>query len=260
MLVAGRIATLEEWIQAIPVASLNSAPWLLYWLGTCHPAKAPRKPLELLKALIAQGGRSVCATALAALLWPDLEGDAGLNAFHLALHRLRRLLRGEEALALQDGKLSFDPRSAWVDAWALERLTGQVELAADGDGAGEDSAALGKRLPRLYAGQFLGDEEAPWALPHRERLRSKFVRSVAMLGDRLEKAHCLNEAADLYRRALEQDPLAEEFHRGLMRCLEREGQLAEALDAYRRCRDIISVTLGVPPSVETQALYRTIKG
>lgn len=251
---------LEAWPWPMRIYTLGRFAIVINGEALKSPAKAPRKPLELLKALIAQGGRSVCATALAALLWPDLEGDAGLNAFHLALHRLRRLLRGEEALALQDGKLSFDPRSAWVDAWALERLTGQVELAADGDGAGEDSAALGKRLLRLYAGQFLGDEEAPWALPHRERLRSKFVRSVAMLGDRLEKAHCLNEAADLYRRALEQDPLAEEFHRGLMRCLEREGRLAEALDAYRRCRDIISVTLGVPPSVETQALYRTIKG
>jgi DNA-binding SARP family transcriptional activator len=45
----------------------------------------------------------------------------------------------------------------------------------------------------------------------------------------------------------------------LIRSLHATDRTAEALDAYRRCRDILSVTLGVEPSAKTQALYRILK-
>jgi len=44
----------------------------------------------------------------------------------------------------------------------------------------------------------------------------------------------------------------------LMLCRRRSGRTAEALDGYRRCRDILSITLGVQPSAETQAIYRSL--
>lgn len=224
-------------------------------------AKAQRKPLDLLKALIAHGGRGVSLGGLVGEIWPELPSDAGHNAFHLALHRLRRLLVVEDALALQEGKLSFDPRHLWVDAWAFERLAGQAESFANGRAHLLDprqAQALAARLLKLYRGHFLREEEAPWTMAHRERLRSKFLRAGATLGNRLENAQRFPEAIDLYRRALELDVLAEEFHRGLMRCLAALGRVAEALDAYRRCRNILSLTLGVAPSAETQAAYRAL--
>ena len=225
-----------------------------------HPTKAQRKPLDLLKALIAHGGRSVSLGVLVGELWPELVSDAGQNAFHLALHRLRRLLVVKDALALHEGKLSFDPHHLWVDAWAFERLVGQAESFVNGGSDLDESRgrALAARLLKLYAGHFLREDEVPWAAAQRERLRSKFLRTVAMLGGVLERAKGLDEAIDLYRRALELDALAEEFHRGLMRCLATLGRVAEALDAYRRCRDILSITLGVAPSAATQAVYRAL--
>ena len=43
--------------------------------------KAQKKPLELLKALVAHGGRSVDAALLTAKVWPDAEGDDAKNSF-----------------------------------------------------------------------------------------------------------------------------------------------------------------------------------
>jgi DNA-binding SARP family transcriptional activator len=118
---------------------------------------------------------------------------------------------------------------------------------------------VGSRLPRLYLGHFLLGDEAAWTVPSRERLRGKFLRSVAMRAEPQERRSHWDEAMALYRRSIELDPLAEEFHSGLMRCLKHQGRLAEALDAYRRCRDLLSITLGVEPSASTQALYRSLK-
>ncbi len=63
---------------------------------------------------------------------------------------------------------------------------------------------------------------------------------------------------DLYRRGLEADNLAEPFYRGLMRSLAASGDRAEAVNAFRRCRELLSIVLSVQPARETERLYREI--
>ena len=46
--------------------------------------KTPKRPLELLKALIALGGRSVSRARLVESLWPDADGDVSAASFNLA--------------------------------------------------------------------------------------------------------------------------------------------------------------------------------
>ena len=62
----------------------------------------------------------------------------------------------------------------------------------------------------------------------------------------------------MYRSGLEADNLAESIYRGLMRALAATGNHAEALTAYRRCRELLSIVLGLKPSEETERLYREI--
>jgi len=217
-------------------------------------SKAQKKPLELLKAVIAMGGRGVAIDALVEQLWPDLEGPAAHNAFNVALHRLRRLLGDDDAVTVQGSSVFVSPRLAWVDAWAFERVAGlAAELSAP-----VSARPLAARLQQLYGGHFLAEEALPCAVLRRERLRSKFVRASSALGSLLEDTQCFIDAADVYQRAVEIDPLAEDFHRGVMRCLRAQGRVPEAIEAYRRCRHLLSVALGVQPSAETQALYRTL--
>ncbi len=69
------------------------------------------------------------------------------------------------------------------------------------------------------------------------------------LGERLERDGDWPTAIDVYRRGLETDNLAEPFYRGLMRALAATGDQAEAINAFRRCRELLSIVLGVKPSV-----------
>jgi TolB-like protein/Tfp pilus assembly protein PilF len=54
--------------------------------------------------------------------------------------------------------------------------------------------------------------------------------------------------------------VAEEFYRGLMRCYHAQGRLAEAMQAYRRCRDVLGATLDVKPADETERIFRDVRG
>jgi DNA-binding SARP family transcriptional activator len=44
-----------------------------------------------------------------------------------------------------------------------------------------------------------------------------------------------------------------------MRCYARLDRRAEAIAVYRRLKQILSVTLGLPPSATTERLYRGLK-
>ena len=59
-------------------------------------------------------------------------------------------------------------------------------------------------------------------------------------------------------KGIEQDTLAEDFYRGLMRCHLALGAPANALRVYRRCRELLSIVLAVAPTAETEALHRKI--
>ena len=72
--------------------------------------KAQKKPLELLKILIALGGRGVAKEKLGDLLWPDAEPAAAATALDTAVSRLRKLLAEPTAIRIEEGKVNLDDR------------------------------------------------------------------------------------------------------------------------------------------------------
>ncbi len=214
---------------------------------------AQRKPLELLMALIALGGRNVGELQITDALWPDAEGDAAHQACAIALHRLRKLLGREQAVVLRRNELTLDPALVWVDAWAFDRsLVQQTALAP------ADESALA-RVCSLYQGPFLDGVDAPWAMPMRERLASKFTRCVAEQGRALLAAGQYARAMHAFERGLDADAQREEFYQGLMRCHAALGRPADAIGVFRRCQTMLAATLGIAPGRKTVELYESLQ-
>lgn len=214
------------------------------------PAKAPKKPLELLKLLAATAGSGLPLAAVEQHLWPDLDGAAARNACNVALHRLRRLLDDEQAVLLYEGHLSLNPQRVWTDVGSFVRQADRAG-AAGADGAHSVLA--------VYKGHLLPEAEALWAQAPRERLRSRLLRVCSAQLNRLEQAAQYEPAVDLCRRVIEIDAVAEAFHQGLMRCLLALGRRAEAMDAWRRCSEQLYQALGTRPSALTRALRERIE-
>ncbi len=245
----------EQWPWPVQLYCLGRFSLVLDGAPLKTSGKAQAKPLALLKVLIAHGGREVAAAALAAQLWPDIEGDAAHGALDTTLHRLRKLLRRDDAVLMRQARLSLNPARVWVDVWAFERLANRLEHDA------QAHLEAAPKLFRLYLGDFLGqDGEPPCLLAPRERLRGKFLRAVLGLGAAWESLDNWPRAAEAYRRGIEADPLAEELYQRLMLCELKRGHPAAALEAYRRCRHLLSVLLGMKPSARTEAMRRTVLG
>ena len=112
----------------------------------------------------------------------------------------------------------------------------------------------------LYQGPFLGDAEgAPWALPARERLRTKLLRALTKASRQHLQEGRPAQALHLLEKGLEADPLAEELYCGQMCAHAALGQRAAALAAYQRCQQMLSTQLGIDPGPRTQALYQAVR-
>src|SRR5580698_681568 len=70
--------------------------------------KAPRKPLDLLKALLISGGDSVGQHTLCEALWPDLDSWSAGRALNTAVFRLRKLLGDKSAIRVDCGQLQLE--------------------------------------------------------------------------------------------------------------------------------------------------------
>lgn len=244
-----------------PDPTAESRPWpvKIYTLGrftlVCHgrplhfSGKAPKRPLDLLKVLIALGGCGIAITRITDILWPEAEGDHGHEALKVTLKRLRRLLPVTQVVELSAGQLALNPELCWVDIWAFERGLGQHE----------DDGSLEKTLA-LYHAPFLAQEaeDPAWALATRQRLQHKFLQATLTLGHRRETAGHWHRAIAGYQHALEAEPLCEVLYQRLMHCHLALGQHAEGVRIYQQCREILANHLNIAPSTETETLYRQL--
>lgn len=248
---------IENWPWAVKVFTLGRFGIVKDGKGVVFPKKAQQRPLSLLKSLIASGSRDIREEDLTAILWPEAEGDSSHKAFAVNLHRLRSLI-GERAVRFRDGKITLNDNCCWVDTWAFERLLSRADAALK-KGNKDEAICLIEKAVLLYQGQFLGhDGAAPWIVPFRERLSSKFLRYINMLNRLYEEMGDFDNAIDALRKGIEISPLSEGFYQSLMTCYIRLGRNAEALAVYDSLKKTLSAALNIKPSQSTENISQSI--
>jgi LuxR family transcriptional regulator, maltose regulon positive regulatory protein len=253
-----------------PEPDFDEWPWTLRvrafgtWRVDVHgsPArgnggKSGHRLSDLLKALVALGPDPIDARLLADTLWPDSEADAGVNSLQVAVYRLRKWLKREDALVVADGTLRLDASICWVDVWAFDRGIERLRTIHPGD---TDWEAMAMRVLALYRGSLFAHElTQSWMLAPRDQRHRSLLWLARRLGDQFERRGAVNDAIQLYQRVLDIDPVAEELYQRLMACQSRAGNRTEALDTYRRCREQLAASLAVAPSGETERLHLALR-
>ena len=247
----------SSWPWPIKIFTLGQFSLELEGKAVMFGGKAPKKPLELLKAIIAMGGKDVSEERIIDVLWPEASGDLAYKSFEMALQRLRKLINSDNAVHRQDGLLTLDARYCWTDVSAFEKLVRDTEPLSS---PSKEMQRLERAL-QMYKGHFLpSDAKQPWLTFPRERLRSKFLRLVTKAGDHYEQAGEWKKAIDCFERGLERDTVCEEFYQHVMLCHHRLGHRAEAVKTYERCRAALLQGLGLEPSPRTEEIHSAIRG
>lgn len=268
----------ERWPWPIRVQTLGRFGLVVDDQPLAEASRGQTKPIVLLQALIALGGRDVPIAELVSVLWTE-DRDSSANgttsgaanhargrsaidrgAFDISLSRLRRVLGGD-ALLVDQQHLSLNPNRCWVDLWHCQRTVRNLQTLIDHQPAvsAVRLASLARDVLTRYRGDFLPRvRDARWALVARGQLRLQVVDGLAEVARRLEAADDRWQAISIYQRAVDIDPVSETLYRGWMRCLLAQGELAEALRVYQRCRAALAHRLGVLPSAETESLHAMI--
>lgn len=238
----------DLWPYPIKIFTLGGFRILINDEEIVFSSKVPKKPLELIKALISFGGENVADALIMEALWPDAEGDAAYDSLRTTVKRVRKLLNEKQAITSSDGKLSLNPDFCWVDSCCFERTFLQT------DGGNEQL----EKAFALYTGHFLADNSDYWILSKRDRLHRQFVRTTCLFAEGFEDINQCQMAIDIYLRALSVDALAEVFYQGLMRCYDQVGQADQIEKSYCQLRQLLDSRLNTKPSSETRKLYNTL--
>ena len=210
------------------------------------------RPMELLKCILAAGG---CASRqrLIECLWPEDDGDVA-KTLEINVHRLRRLLGCNDAVLAADGRVTLNPQVCWVDVAALEAAIAQAEACP------VLARAPAMEALRLYNGHLLEHEDdRPWLIWPRERLRNRFVSIAERLAHSIDVEGDFAMSIEVHRLTIARDPINEVFNCGLIVALERAGRRAEALATYQRFERLLRVAHDTVPSLRARCVFERLR-
>lgn len=240
---------LDNWPWKIKIYTLGSFDILCDNISLRSAAKTRNKPLELLKLICSCGGQTISQDRVIDHLWPDSEGDIAEQTFRTTLHRLRKLLKNNEAVRLEDRYLFLDLSYVWIDCLAFDRVAHHSNIT---------DRVLMKRAITWYRGHFLEGDASLWALTYRDRLRAHYRNLIMHYGLLLERDGNWPEAIECYLKAIEFEPTIEIFYYHLMKIYSHLDRRAEALAIYQRCRQILLTRMGISPTKNIQTFYETL--
>lgn len=244
---------LEAWPWPVRIRSLGLFSLTVDEQDITLAGRGKTKVIEMLKVIIALGGSNIHEHRLSDVLWPDADGDQAHQNLTVTLHRLRKLI-GSEAVLLNDGRISLNPRRVWLDIWDFDHRLRELEVA-------DEVEAIVRQLSELtsrYKGGLLPQEHAAWLLPVQERYRARYLRAVSEAAERLMADNRWFEALGCYAKAIECEPLVEQFYEGLMSCHYHLGQASDGIMAYRRCQDLLASELGCSPSQRMRSVLEQL--
>ncbi|TRW88733.1 FHA domain-containing protein [Mycolicibacterium sp. 018/SC-01/001] len=228
--------------------------------GAALPLGTP-KQRAVLAVLVLNHNRAVPADTLIDAVWgdqPPAEARASLHAYVSNLRRLLRTAEVDHLLETASGgyRVLVDEKDVDLDRFVAARAAG-LEAAAEGrfdDAAAHLSSALAQ-----WQGDFLAD------------LRGfPFVQTfeVALTEDRIS-AHTVRAQAEIacgradtvigeLEELVARYPYREPLWAQLMTAYYLAHRQSDALDVYRRVKDVLADDLGIDPAPELRDLHALV--
>jgi DNA-binding SARP family transcriptional activator len=211
--------------------------------GTSVPL--PHRAQRVLVFLALRGGPAD-RPELAGTLWPEVPASRAYSSLRSTLWGLARLAPSPVVAVGSSVQISPDVR---VDLEGARRLAQRIIER----GAGKVAAPTALAALRH---DFLPSWSEEWLAAEQHHFRQLRLHALEVLSRHLSASaeHALAVEAGLL--ALSCEPLRESAHRTLMLAHLAEGNRAEAIWQYHRCRELLANELGLSPSPEMQALLQ----
>jgi ATP/maltotriose-dependent transcriptional regulator MalT/two-component SAPR family response regulator len=199
--------------------------------------------------------RPVTREQIEAALWAGTEEPVKLHLrFKNDIYRLRRAL-GEDVILYKDNRYQFN--SAMDHDYDVEAFEAFIAKAKSSSRP-EEKIGFYQKAVELVRGNYLEDIGAIWVLPEREKLEQAYLEASLAFGEILLSQGQTTDALKTCEGILEHNPASEAPYRLQMRVYHRLGDKGLVTRTYKTCERVMRETYNLPPSEETQTLYRKL--
>ena len=211
----------------------------------------------LLALLLLHANELVTTEHLAEQLFGADASEASIRAVRVAVSRLRRLL-DDETVATGPGGYLLRADPDQLDIAEFEALVAEGRVALSGGDAAAAGGSFRSALA-LFRGRPLTDLALiEFVQPEVRRLED--LRLSALM-DRIDVDLVLGSGSELVpelETLVQANPFQERLRGQLMLALYRSGRQNDALEVYRRTRELLAGELGLEPSRALQQLQQSI--
>jgi DNA-binding SARP family transcriptional activator len=223
-----------------------------------------RRARSVFAYLLLNPGRSTPKDVLMDLIWPEASSSAARNNLNVALHGLRRYLRGSGEcgghILFQDDGYRINPEiDLWLDLVQFDRhhaVGRRLGERRDIPGAVSELEAA----EALYRGPLFEDDlYEDWTITPRQAVEDRYVEALTALAGHYRALGDDRACVRVSRKVLALQPMYEAAHRHLMHAYARLDQHHLALRQYRECVSVLRTELRVPPAPETTRLNELVR-
>ncbi|WNV87316.1 BTAD domain-containing putative transcriptional regulator [Umezawaea sp. Da 62-37] len=208
-------------------------------------------------ALALRANHSVSRTELIDAVWGPEAPASAAGGLYTYISALRRALGPTTALTTSYAGYQLELRQDALDVHRLDHLREQARVLNEAGDTDRELAVLGEALA-LWNGEALSGVPGPLAEATRLRLKeirlSVLERRAELLVATDRHDEVIDELVDLVRA----NPAREGLHGLLMTSMFRAGRQTDALEAYRRARDVLVDRFGTEPGHALRSLHQRI--
>src|SRR5690606_15292238 len=223
-----------------------------------RPVRLSPKLSGVLAALLSSSGAAVAEARLVDALWEGAQPRTAHKSLQVYVHHLRQALGGAEWIVREGRGYRLDTSAADVDAVRFAELDRRGR-AAIADGDPQAGAELLREALGLWRGPaFSGLADMPLVREEAARLdERRWSAAEELARAELDLGRHAEVIAELTALVAEH-PYRERLRAALMVALYRAGRSPEALEVYRRGRELLDRELGVEPGRELRDLESAI--
>ena len=215
------------------------------------------KARQLFQLFLTYRGKWMQREQIIDLLWPDLDADAAIRDFKVALNALNRAL--EPARPRGATPFFIARREHLYTLNPVDEMVVDVDLFEEMSAA-DDLTTLREALD-VYVGDYLPDSlYSDWSMAARSRLSRMYLETAERLAQKLLQAGEGEELVEVCELILHRDRFWEEAYRLMMQGYASKHNRSQLMHTYRRCELVLRDGLGIEPARETQALYEELMG
>ncbi len=170
------------------------------------------------------------------------------------LYRLRRAV-GNTTILFENSQYAFNQNTDY--RYDVEDFEAYLAKARSSKEPNEQMDNYERAL-ELARGNFLADINTDWAVHDRERLRLEQLNALVAFADLCQKNAKPEAALPLCQRAIEMDPGWEAAYQVQMNAHAKLNDRASISRVYQSCREAMRKQFNMPPSRETDELYRRL--